>query len=46
MYINVKNLFSLKNPLALPLLLVLRHAGKKDVSEQIAMLIDDSTLED
>ena len=46
MYINVKNLFSLKNPLSLPLLLVLRHATKKDVSEQIAMLIDDLALEE
>ena len=39
MYINVTKLFLLPNPLMLPLLLVLKHASKKDVSELIANLI-------
>jgi len=44
-HINIDNLFKLKNPLVLPLLLVLQYAAKKDVSEQIAVLLDDSELE-
>ena len=45
MYINITNLFKLKNPLMLPLLLVLKQATKKDVSEQLALLIDDDELD-
>lgn len=45
MYININNLFKLKNPLMLPLLLVLKQASKKDVSEQLAVLIDDAELD-
>lgn len=45
MYVNIKNLFTI-NPLLLPILLVLRHASKEDVSEKIAMLItSDKDLE-
>lgn len=39
MYINADNLFYLPNPLALPLLLVLKQAAKKDVVEKIAQLV-------
>lgn len=45
MYINISNLFKLKNPLMLPLLLVLKQSSKKDVSEQLAVLIDDTELD-
>lgn len=49
MHINVDNLFKLPNPLMLPLLLVLKQATKKDVSDQVASLIisdeDIDTLE-
>jgi hypothetical protein len=45
MYINVENLFKLPNPMTLTLLLVLRHASKRDVSEEIARLINDDDLE-
>lgn len=41
MYINTDNLFKLPNPLMLPLLLVLKQAHKKDMSEKIAALISD-----
>lgn len=43
MYINTNNLLRLNEPLMLPLLLVLKHASKKDVSEVIpkVMLTDD-----
>lgn len=45
-YVNIKNLFKLPNPLILPLLLVLRHAAKKDVSEQVVSLVtSDEDLE-
>lgn len=44
-YINVDNLFKLPNPMTLPLLLVLRHASKRDMSEEIARLINDDDLE-
>lgn len=45
MYINLENLFRI-NPLMIPLLLVLKHASKKDVSEKIALIIyDDVELE-
>lgn len=39
MYINIDNLFKLPNPFMLPLLLVLKQAGKKDLSEKVASLI-------
>lgn len=46
MYINTKNLFKI-NPLMLPLLLVLKKAGKEDVSGIITQLIfDDAELEE
>ena len=38
MYINIDNLFKLKNPLTLPLLLILKQASKKDVSKCIQEL--------
>lgn len=39
MYINLNNLFKLPNPMALPLLLILRHASKRDVSDEVARVI-------
>lgn len=45
MYVNIENLMKI-NPMMLPLLLVLKQAGKKDVSESVAQLIfDDEELE-
>ncbi len=45
-HINIKNLFSLPNPKALPLLLVLKQAQKKDLSLEIASLVtSDEDLE-
>lgn len=38
MYVNLDNIFKLKDPLMLPLLLILKHAAKKDVSEKIQSL--------
>lgn len=46
-YINVDNLFKLPNPLMLPLLLVLKQATKKDVSDQVACLaMSDEDLDE
>jgi len=39
MHINIKNLFKLPDAKALPLLLVLKQASKKDRSEEVASLI-------
>lgn len=39
MFVNVKKLFSLPNPLMLPLLLVLKQAAKRDVTSQIVNLV-------
>lgn len=38
MYVNINNLFKLENPLMLPLLLILKHAPKEDVSKRIESL--------
>ncbi len=46
MYVNLENLFKI-NPMLVPLLLVLKHASKRDVSNKVAMLItSDQDLED
>lgn len=46
MHINIDNLFKLENPLLLPLLLVLKHASNKDVSEKVASLVmEDDNIE-
>ena len=39
MYVNITTLLKLKNPLTLPLLLALKQASKKDMSEQISILV-------
>jgi len=39
MYINISTLIKLPNPLTLPLLLVLKQAGKKDVSVHVTSVL-------
>lgn len=43
MYVNITTLLKLDNPLTLPLLLALKQASKKDMSEQINLLIPSIT---
>jgi hypothetical protein len=50
MYINISTLIKLPNPLTLPLLLILKQANKKDLSEHIISVVtseeDLNTLEE
>lgn len=45
MYINIKNLFKI-DPTILPLLLVAKQAGKKELSTEIAMLLPEDDITD
>lgn len=46
MYININNLFKLPNPFLLPLLLTLKQAPKKDVTDKVAsLIINDADLD-